>query len=104
MKVVTYNFSIYTNFEEVYKFLILQILAAEPPVVADVNVINVTEPTVPTVDPKHEKATAVKWDECEVVDAVIIGDAIESFLKGSMSDKRVSFRRQHSDRRAKSDG
>ncbi|KFM63600.1 hypothetical protein X975_07393, partial [Stegodyphus mimosarum] len=49
--------------------------------------------------------SAVKWDECEVVDAVIIGDAIESFLKGSMSgsEKKVSFRR-NSDKKAKSDG
>ncbi|XP_054718151.1 uncharacterized protein LOC129227591 [Uloborus diversus] len=49
--------------------------------------------------------SAVKWDECEVVDAVALGGAIESFLKGSMSgsEKKVSFRR-HSDRKAKSDG
>lgn len=49
--------------------------------------------------------STVKWDECEVVDAVIIGDAIESFLKGSMSgsEKKVSFRRS-SEKKAKSDG
>ncbi|GIX87478.1 uncharacterized protein CDAR_30871 [Caerostris darwini] len=49
--------------------------------------------------------STVKWDECEVVDAVIIGDAIESFLKGSMSgsEKKVSFRRS-SDKKSKSDG
>ncbi|GFT91383.1 uncharacterized protein NPIL_238261 [Nephila pilipes] len=49
--------------------------------------------------------STVKWDECEVVDAVIIGDAIESFLKGSMSggEKKVSFRRS-SDKKTKSEG
>ncbi|XP_015921636.1 uncharacterized protein [Parasteatoda tepidariorum] len=49
--------------------------------------------------------STVKWDESDVVDAVIIGDAIETFLKGSMtnSEKKVSFRR-NSDKRSKSDG
>ena len=78
--------------------------SVENPSVADVNVLNATQATSPLVKTQSDKGTAVKWDESEVVDAVIIGDAIESFLKGSMSDKRVSFRRQHSDKKAKSDG
>lgn len=71
---------------------------------ADVIVVSATQSTSPLVSTQSDKGTAVKWDESEVVDAVIIGDAIESFLKGSMSDKRVSFRRQHSDKKAKSEG
>lgn len=72
---------------------------------ADVSIVNATEPVSPAIHPQREKATAVKWDEGDIVDAVIIGDAIESFLKGSMSDsKRVSFKRHHSDRKTKSDG
>lgn len=44
---------------------------------------------------EEENVSTVKWDESEVVDAVLIGDAIENFLKGSMSssERRVSFRK-----------
>lgn len=49
-------------------------------------------------DEGGDEGTTVKWDECEVVDAVVLGDAIESFLKG-----KASFRRTKKERRAKSD-
>ncbi|KAG8184607.1 hypothetical protein JTE90_005220 [Oedothorax gibbosus] len=53
-------------------------------------------------------ASTVKWDECEEVDAVALGDAIESFLRVSMGRRSTSLRRQRphppAERRAKSDG
>ncbi|CAL1273007.1 unnamed protein product [Larinioides sclopetarius] len=85
-----------------------------PVTVENLNAQNISFDTSSIADDQTQSNTkiymegsisTVKWDECEVVDAVIIGDAIESFLKGSMSgsEKKVSFRRS-SDKKAKSDG
>lgn len=42
-----------------------------------------------------ESLSTVQWDEGDYIDAVLIGDAIETFLKGSMGsfEKRVSFKK-----------
>ncbi|XP_067133387.1 uncharacterized protein [Centruroides vittatus] len=42
-----------------------------------------------------ESLSTVQWDEGAYIDAVLIGDAIETFLKGSMGsyEKRVSFKK-----------
>ncbi|GFV44706.1 uncharacterized protein TNCV_212591 [Trichonephila clavipes] len=80
-------------------------------VVDNLNAQNINFDTASAVDDESKSnfvegsLSTVKWDECEVVDAVIIGDAIESFLKGSMSggEKKVSFRRS-SDKKTKSEG
>ncbi|XP_076360656.1 uncharacterized protein LOC143252439 [Tachypleus tridentatus] len=49
------------------------------------------------IQPEHEHAT-VSWDDGNVLNAILLGDAIEAFLKGSMcggsgSEKRVSFKK-----------
>lgn len=55
-------------------------------------------PAVPTDD---DPESQVKWDEGNIVDAMLLGDAIEAFLRGSMggspiapaTPKRVSFKK-----------
>ncbi|KAK8775987.1 hypothetical protein V5799_030669 [Amblyomma americanum] len=53
-------------------------------------------------DPAKKDESQVKWDEGNVVDAMLLGDAIEAFLRGSMggsaatmpaTPKRVSFKK-----------